>query len=361
LLRNNRSEDTPPNTSYTTFDYISHIYLINLLKKEHILILEPTKYSEEALKIYNSLGAVYHYNCAPNELQNKDQITIIVCRLNYYIGPQLLSEFPNIRYIVSPTTGLNHINAAYCEEHHIKIISLKGETAFLDTIRSTSELTFSLMLALVRNIVPSVKSVLLKHEWNRDAFRGRELSSMTLGLLGFGRIGRHMAQYAEVFGMSVIVCDPFIDKNIFLKFNVHFCSKERLFSNADIVSIHVDYRLENKYLVTRNDFKRMGIGKYLVNTSRGELISEKDIIWALEKGVLAGAALDVLTDEQMSKDFFNKKIIDYATKHENLLITPHIGGCTKDAMTNTEIFMAKKLRSIIQNQHSKSKEEVFVQ
>lgn len=323
------------------------------MQKEHILILEPTKYSQEALEIYNSLGSIYYYNCISNELQNKNQITIIICRLNYYIGPQLLSEFPNIRYVVSPTTGLNHINAEYCEDHQIKIVSLKGETGFLDTIRSTSELTFSLMLALVRNIVPSVKSVLHEHEWNRDAFRGRELSSMTLGLLGFGRIGRHMAQYAEAFGMSVLACDPFIEKNIFLKFNVNSCSKEKLFSNADIVSIHVNYCPENKYLVTRNDFKRMGIGKYLVNTSRGELVSEKDIIWALEEGILAGAALDVLTDEQMSEDFFNKKIIDYATKHENLLITPHIGGCTKDAMFNTEIFMAKKIRNIILNKHRK--------
>ncbi len=314
------------------------------MSKERILIIEASNYSQRALKIYSEIGAVYCCNNTPSDWQKKDEISIIVCRLNYFLDSRLLSKFPNVRILVSPTTGLNHIDQTYCEENKIKIISLKGETNFLDTIHSTSELAFSLILALVRNIVPGIHSVVSANEWNRDLYCGREFSALTLGLLGFGRIGQHMVKYAKAFGMSVFACDPFVDRDIFLKSEVIQCKKEELLSKTDIISIHVDYRIENKNMLDRDDFIQMGKGKYLVNTSRGELISENDLIWALEKGHLAGAALDVLAGEQSTHDFFNKAIIKYAKKNRHLIITPHIGGCTKEAMSNTEIFIAEKTK-----------------
>jgi D-3-phosphoglycerate dehydrogenase len=129
--------------------------------------------------------------------------------------------------------------------------------------------------------------------------------------------------------------------------DVEICRKIELFSNSDIISVHIDYRPENKEFITRDDFALMKPGSYFVNTSRGEVISESDLIWALEKRILAGAALDVLENEQDQTKLFKKDIIEYARNHNNLIITPHIGGCTSDGMRKTELFIANKLKRLI--------------
>ncbi|MHC4474183.1 MAG: NAD(P)-dependent oxidoreductase [Planctomycetota bacterium] len=317
---------------------------------EHILILESGGYNPAATEVYRSVGTVDCCCGDPCELNGKDRATVLVCRLRYQLDVQFLTQFPNVRFIVSPTTGLNHIDQSYCEKHNIHIVSLKGEARFLDTIRSTSELTFSLILALVRRIVPAAKSTVYQHRWDRDAFRGRELSSMTIGLVGLGRIGKHMAAHAKAFGMSVLAFDPYADQQGLAVLGVEFRTKAQLFSEADIISLHLDYRAENEHFVTREDFARMKRGSYFINTARGELVCEDDIVWALEEGVLAGAALDVLSNEQDKKELFSKRIMEYAKRHDNVIITPHIGGCTYEGMIRTELFAAQKLRDMITRQ-----------
>jgi len=315
-----------------------------------ILILEPRGYNPGAVKVYSGIGRVKSLHNRSLEIDDKASVTMIVCRLGYHLNAKFLAMFPNLRFIVSPTTGLNHIDQDYCGTHGVHVVSLKGETEFLDLIRSTSEYTISLILALIRNIVPSTKSVVDNHQWDRDRFMGRELSALSLGVLGVGRIGRHIISYAKVFGMFVLACDPYKDLENLKDQNVIVCSKEELFTRADIVTIHVDYRPENWEMISRREFNFMKPGSYFVNTSRGELVSEDDIIWALEKGILAGVALDVLSDEQDIKGLFNKRIIQYAKQNDNIIITPHVGGCTSDAMWNTELFAARKLEAIIQKE-----------
>jgi len=320
---------------------------------DHIIILEPKDYNSDAIKIYKQLGKVEYCFENPINYYLKNEVTIIVCRLKYYLNSNFLKQFPKVRYIVSPTTGLNHIETHYCDINQIRIVSLKGETSFLKTVRSTSELSFSLVLSIVRNIVPSVNSVLHEQLWDRERFKGRELNSMTIGILGIGRIGKHMVEYARAFGMSVLAFDPYIDKSQLVEIKgVEFCNKNELFSNSDIISVHIDYRPENEKFITRKDFALMKPGSYFVNTSRGEVISENDLIWALENRILAGAALDVLEYEENQKQMFKKDIIMYARDHGNLIITPHIGGCTKDAMFRTELFIANKLKTILENKYN---------
>ena len=314
--------------------------------KHNILILEAMDYSPAALNVYKELGSVSCFSGIHNDFWNKGSATVLVCRLGYDLNAKYMRCFPQLQFIVSPTTGLNHIDLEYCAANQITVISLKGETDFLDSIRSTSELAFALILALVRNIVPGNNSV-LRGKWNRDKFKGRELSTLTLGVLGVGRIGRHIISFAKAFGMSILACDPYINpKNLYPDY-VQLCSQSELFSIADIVTVHVDYRPENARMITRRDFERMKPGGYFINTSRGELVSEEDIIWALEKGKLAGVGLDVLAEEQGGQRLFKKRIIEYAKKNKNLIITPHLGGCTVDAMHKTELFAAEKLKQVV--------------
>ncbi len=315
--------------------------------KQCILLLEHKDYNPEALHILKEIGSVGFYD--PSDGPDRyEQITIIISRLAYYLDRTFLWKFPMIKVIATPTTGLNHCDLNYCNSHGIKIISLRGESDFLRQVTATAELSFALMLNLVRAIPASIASVVHDHKWNRDKFRGRELKSLTLGILGFGRLGRQMAFYAKTFGMSVLASDPSIQLSVLESCQVTGCSKKELFEQSDIVSLHVNYDETNHNLVSTDEFSAMKLGSYFVNTSRGELVDETALLKALSTKHLAGAALDVLADEQNLPALFDKELIKYARTHRNLLITPHTGGCTLDSMHKTEMFIAKKLKRLIE-------------
>ena len=172
---------------------------------------------------------------------------------------------------------------------------------------------------------------------------------MTLGILGFGRLGQQVAEYAKAFGLKVLASDPFIEPTVLQEKQVFSCSKETLFKQSDIVSLHVNYESTNHNLVNYKEFECMKDGSYFVNTARGELIDEGALLDALSSGKLAGAALDVLENEQDSTTLFNTPLMQYAQEHDNLLITPHIGGCTLESMQKTELFIVNKLKSFLEN------------
>ena len=314
---------------------------------EHILVLEPVDFNSEALAIFESIGTTINSSTNPLERSDKDAITILVCRMHYFLNKAFLGYFPNVHTIVNATIDDNHIDYTYCNTRGIRVINIKNEKELLQNIRSTSELAFSLISTLVRNVVPSIKSVVEQHHWDNIHFKGRRLGNLTLGLLGFGRVARQMVMYANVFDMKVIAHDPYVEKENFDLLEVENCSKEELFSNANIISVHASFSPENENLVTRKEFERMKPGSYFVNTARGELVCEDDLIWALENGHLAGAALDVLAHEEELDKLFTKKVLDYATNHDNLIITPHLGSCTLDAMRQIELFVAEKLKEIV--------------
>lgn len=294
-----------------------------------ILNLEPDGYSPEALAILQTLGEVVP-GCGDNS-----GIDALIVRLANQIDADFLKDFPRLKYIVTATTGLDHIDLKAAEARGIKVLSLKGEGGFLRSIPATAELTWGLILSLTRNIPAAFESV-KRGEWERDAFKGYDLKGKTLGIIGLGRIGEMVARYGEAFGMRVIYHDP----NKFACVN----SLETILARADIISLHVPLNDDTRGLIEERELAIMKPGSYLINTSRGEVIHEAALLAALNIGHLAGAALDVVCDERGER---NLALLAYARAHDNLIITPHIGGCTFDSMEATEVFMAKKLAKAI--------------
>ncbi|MCB0349449.1 MAG: hypothetical protein KDD37_11485, partial [Bdellovibrionales bacterium] len=241
-----------------------------------------------------------------------------------------------------PTTGLNHIDQDFCKEHQIQIISLKDKIhlPFLKTVTATSELAFGLLLSLVRNIAAANNDVYQSKAWNRDAFRGRELKSLRLGILGLGRLGLQMANYAKAFGMHVSAHDPHISESIFKEQQINQKSWDSLFSESDVISVHIDYNPNNHEIINKTSFSKMPKGSFFINTARGELVNESDLLEALKSKQLAGAALDVLQNETTTNFLEKSNLIAYGKTNSNLLISPHIGGCTLDSMMQTELYMA---------------------
>ena len=246
---------------------------------------------------------------------------------------------------MSATTGLDHIDTGAASERGIAVLSLQGETEFLRTVAATAEHTWALLLSLLRRVVPAAVSV-REGEWDRDRFRGGELSGKRLGVLGLGRIGLKVAAYGQAFGMDVTAFDPYVSE--WPSEIRRAPTLEKLLGDADVLSIHIPLNAETSGLLRRERLALLPPGALLVNTSRGEIIDEAALAYDLERKHLGGAALDTICNERDAQLREGSPLMALARTDDYLLITPHIGGATKESMARTELFMARKLARFLQ-------------
>jgi D-3-phosphoglycerate dehydrogenase len=262
--------------------------------------------------------------------------------LKIQVRKEVLERAARLKMIATPTTGLDHIDMKTAAACGVKVLSLKKEIPFLESITCTAEMTWGLLLAVIRRLPWSFDAVKNGH-WARDEFRGHQLSGKTLGILGYGRLGRMVAEYGKAFRMRVLVCDH---KPVTLAPKVTPVDFFTLLREADILSIHIHLTPENHHLFNRDVFGQMKPGAILLNTSRGAIIDEAALCAALENGHLGGAGLDVI-DGEWNQDLKNHPLIDYARHHQNLVISPHTGGITFEAQRDTLKFIARKLTDFI--------------
>lgn len=245
---------------------------------------------------------------------------------------------PNLQFIACPTTGLNHIDLEHAEHNKIQIFSLKGAVDFLQQITATSELCWGLILALSRKIPTSFDSV-KAGEWDRDRFISNELQRKTIGIIGLGRLGKKIADYARAFDMTILACDP-VQSNTP---HVTWCTLQELLLQSDIVTLHADYTAENENMIDKKAFATMKNDAIFINTARGDLVEETALLNALNNKHIAGAALDVVRAEHHTDKTSYKALITYAQNHDNLIVTPHIGGVTYESQHKTAHFVVDNL------------------
>jgi D-3-phosphoglycerate dehydrogenase len=317
----------------------AHIVLPN------ILISEAIGFSESA--------AEHLRNCARLLLRDLDRPSLLAAvrnadvlwvRLRHKIDREVMAAAPNLRAIATPTTGLNHIDLAEAEKLGIHVISLQGATDFLQNVYATAEHTVALILSLMRHL-PAAHEHVINGHWHRDLFIGNELRGKTAGVIGYGRLGRMVAKYLQSFGMRISVTDI---KNVdqVEHPDIECVSLDQLLRTSDVVTVHVPLSDQTKGILGKREFACMKPGSWFVNTARGELVDEVALLDALRKSHLAGAALDVLCDEY-SSNLTKNSLVRYAQQHQNLLITPHIGGCTTESREKTEHFLATRVVEFI--------------
>jgi len=310
-----------------------------------ILVAESDRFAPSAQAILRGLGEVRMSDLERSALLRElADVDVLWVRLRNRIDREVMAVAPKLKFIISATTGLNHIELAEAERRGIGVLSLRGEVDFLREIRATAEHTIALSLALLRHI-PKAREHVQSGGWNRDLFRGNELHGKTVGIVGYGLLGRLVAEYLKCFGARVLATDPFIDSTN-LASGVSLVSQEELLVKADIVTIHVGLNETTRLFFGARQFAQMKTGAWFINTARGELIDEIALLEALQSGRLAGAAVDVLSEE-CSADMNSSPLVQYTRDHANLLITPHVGGCTFESMEQTEVFLAEKLRDLL--------------
>ncbi|NDP27733.1 MAG: hydroxyacid dehydrogenase [Flavobacterium sp.] len=309
-----------------------------------ILITESEDFSQHAFKELQKHFEVtkgnFHYDEELKEMISDFEVLFV--RLRFKLTKEILEKAPQLKYIITATTGLDHIDVDYFESRGGEIISLKGETQFLETIPSTAEHTWALLLALQKNI-PSAFDDVKKGNWHRDHFKGNNLKGKNIGIVGLGRVGKQVANFAEVFQLNVGYYDT---QFITSKFK-SFTSPNELFAWADIISIHIPYNSENDNFVDASLLINCRPNAVLINTSRGNVWDENALVELLEKQKIKGAATDVLQNEFDKSTISINPLIKFARRNSNLIITPHIAGASYESMAMTEEFVVEKFIRMI--------------
>jgi len=266
--------------------------------------------------------------------------------MGFLFDRQKIDACPRLKVIATPTTGILHIDHEYAAARSISICSLKNQGALLNSITCTAELTWGLILALGRHLLPAMDSV-LNGRWEGRSFGERTpkmFSRMSLGVIGLGRLGGLVARYGAAFGMQVFYYDPYVADERYAR----CASPGELARCCDVVSVHAHLTPETQGLVDAAFINSMPPGSFIVNTARGGIVDETALLAALKSGHLAGAALDMLEGEHLPgfKDKLREHpLVRYAETHDNLIITPKMGGATVEAWERTERHLVDMIRS----------------
>lgn len=253
------------------------------------------------------------------------------------ITDAMVADAPALAIISCATTGSDHIARGELDKRNIPVRTLRDDRDLLNNITPAAELTFALLLACARKLPAAVDAV-KRGEWVREDYPGLMLNGRRLGVIGCGRIGGWMARYARAFGMDVVGYDPFLDM---LPDTIDRVSLEKLVETSDAVTVHVHLSDETRGLMSAELFARIKPGAIFLNTSRGAIADEAALLKGLESGRVGAAGLDVLDGEP---DVADHPLRHYAETHDNLLITPHCGGFSPDAVRVVCRRAAEKIR-----------------
>jgi D-3-phosphoglycerate dehydrogenase len=315
------------------------------MRPTRILIAESAGFSPVALQTLRAGGAAVTTADLTRAglMRALGSADVVWVRLRTRVDAALLARAPRLRFLVTATTGLDHIALDEAERRGIRVLSLRGQTDFLRGIHATAEHTLALTLALLRKL-PGAVFHTTRGGWNRDLFRGNEIFGRTVGIVGWGRIGRMVQSLFEAFGANVLICDPYATDVPAPRLDLR-----ELLRRSDIVTLHVNLCEQTRRMIGPAEFSSTRPGSWLINTSRGDIVDEDALLNSLCSGHLAGAALDVLCEED-AHGMESSPLVQYARVHNNLILTPHIGGCTFESMAATEEFLAERLIAALQEQ-----------
>lgn len=308
------------------------------MTKPTALYYSILKYQQENLdRLHQAFRVIELPDPSHDTAEILAKVEVLFAPLGYQVDRAKIDGAPRLKVIASNTTGHPHIDVIHAGSKGIRVACLKYAQRFLSTITPTAELTWGLIILLTRNLLAANRSV-LHGKWDRRPFGAPAmLSSLDLGIVGLGRLGGMVARYGKAFGMRVRYYDPYVesaDPDI-----IRVESLTELVAQSDIITIHVPHEPETEGMFDEEIFAACKPGSYLINTARGELIDWQAFLASLESGRLAGAAIDVFEGEFVpgfADRFPDHPVLEYARSHDNLFITPHIGGSTIDAWRKTE-------------------------
>ncbi len=301
-------------------------------------ILISDKLSQPGIKLLQeepSWQVDVRTNLTPRELlETIGDYDALVVRSNTKVTEEVITSAKTLKVIGRAGTGVDNINLEAATNKGIVVMNTPGGNSI-----SVAELSMGLMLSMART-VPQASASTREGKWDKKSFTGIELKDKTLGIVGFGKIGMEVAKRARAFQMNLLVYDPYVSERLAQDFNVKLMSLEQLFADSDVISLHVPLVEATRNLINAASIARMKKGVRIINTARGELINETDLIAALDAGKVAGAAIDVLSMEPPSPE-------NPLPKHPKVIVTPHIAASTAEAQEVVGMEIAEQVRSFL--------------
>lgn len=297
----------------------------------HVLV--PDAVHPSALDVLNAAADRLDIT-APGQMSRAELLAAVptadalVIRSASKVDAEVLAAAPRLKIIARAGVGVDNVDIPEATRRGIVVVN----TPDGNTI-STAEHTFGLMLALARHI-PQAHQSLREGKWDRKSYGGIELRGKTLGLVGFGRIGRAVAKRALAFEMRVLAFDPYITADLAADLGVELVGLSDLFARADFISLHALLTDETREMINKDTLAQMKRGVRIVDAARGALINEADLAEAIKSGHVAGAALDVFAEEPPKPD--NPLVGLPGVVH-----TPHLAASTEDAQIVVAVDAAK--------------------
>lgn len=263
----------------------------------------------------------------------------------YFISEDILSGFEDLKIIVTPSTGSTHIDNDYCKRNGIIVKTLR-DSYVTQTITASSEFTLTLFLNVIRNFPKALENI-NEELWrvNEDEMRGREVSCLTVGIVGLGRIGGNLARYLDAMGATINYYDPYVVDDRYNK----YADVYEMLNACDAVFTCVHVASDTINMVDSHFINNMKDGSYYVNTSRGEIVVEQDLVNALESGKIRAAGVDVIRNEN-SESIRDNVLIKYAKRSDNLIITPHIAGLSTDSESKAQLAAFNMIYDFLRNE-----------
>lgn len=263
----------------------------------------------------------------------------IIASVTPYYSREFFENNEDVVMIIRHGIGVDNIDLKAAEEHGVIVARVPGWRER----EAVAEHTVALLLSALR-MVPQAHLAVKQGKWGiRAKFVGKELNNMTVGIIGLGNIGSRVAEIlSKGFGAKIMVYDPYIPRDKVEKLGYKYVeSLSELFSISDVVSLHAILTSETYHMVNRELLLKAKRGIIIVNTARGELIDEKALIEAIEKGIVAAAAMDVVEGEPIDS---NHPFL----KYENIIITPHIAAYTWEAIKGMDDAMVEAIKSYLE-------------
>lgn len=231
----------------------------------------------------------------------------------------MLDRLERCRVISFQATGYNAVDLDYATSKQIAVVSIRDYCT-----QETAENAIAAMMALQRNVVNYNRDVQEKRIWDFSAYPGmRRIEGQTISIIGFGRIGQHVARIAgNGLGMRVLAYDPFVPQSVAESKGVELVDLDVALAEADVVSVHMNLTNDNRYFFTREMFSKMKKSPFFINEGRGEMVEESALKWALDTGTIRGAGIDMLESED--PDLRNCCLLNEGPRN-NLIIMPHSG------------------------------------
>ncbi len=271
--------------------------------------------------------------------ENENEITRIIkdydgliVRNKTQVNLSILKNALKLKFIGRLGVGLDNIDTGYCKSKNIHVQPATGMNA-----DSVAEYVVSSSMSLIKKI-PMFHNGTVKGEWPRTTIKSIEINQKYLGIIGFGTIGKKVAEYSSKNGLKILAYDPYVKEINNKEIDVKLSNLKEIFEKSDIISIHLPLTDETKNIINKSSFSQMKNKPIIINTSRGGIINENDLIEAYNKNNISGFALDVFEKEPIESEFYKKIKLGM-----NCILTPHISGVTTESNIRVSDYIVKKI------------------